>query len=780
MKTIYTTQLPQTLIRENEEDASLIISAKYNDEAHIAAEPSDLAEVIQFHKDARACKIVILAETSAEALTAIDARCDFILDGQEYSLAPKGKKMTFPEIQLLKLRFAGEAEADAIARIYITHMIRKHGYAITADEINAELLKTGATFSESTLTLATRAPKAIEKRVEEALSITDYTNIEVRTVKSGDEVDVDAMRAEAGVFINALPTGYKKTEKAIELMEKADRAAYLSHRRTITARDIANATHYEHIKVGDEHNIKSLKVVVNSLAKGHIQEFLNCDKLDVLVIDEVAQVLRHIATGSFDGKNDRATVYYKLKEQVKRAKTVYCADADTNQAVIDFIRSCRGRDEKIVLFKAEERKLDVTAIIDDYAATEARALTEAKNGRAFIAADNAKFVAKHARKLGGDALGLTADNIMGYEDLIANPEKLMEHGSLLFSPAITSSVSIVNGGYTGHYGLFSGNITATDAVQMLRRERTAGTFTVAAKSHDDILLDDAGEILARNNSDCNEFDMFAADIEANDNYIRNNITTAIATALRLAGFNLEIQKTNNTEEQEQAKETKKQATAEYNAWKIEALFNATPATKGEIKKAREAGETTQYIAISKERADIERTMGTSNITKEDIKDGWKEGGLMKHVRNIEIAMMNQREAATKTYNEKKKVKASRDRFDYAEHNRLINLIFDTLGINKEDFKGEFTTDDMNKLGDILHDNRNSFNKLSFKKKIGKNKPARFTMTGKEILRELGLSADKGKVARKDGKTTRVFSITVASAERMTRYINNRKQNNLTH
>lgn len=777
MRTIYETQLPQTFIREKEEDATLVISAKINEKAHIAAEPSTLAEVIQFHRDARPNqKLHIIAVAKNDALDAIEARINFTFDNQEYLIV----KMNYEELLVLQLSFA-TSTANDIARRYIAHVVRQRGAIITQEDVNTTLLEKSSNLDEYTLTHTDRIKSAISNKVSSIMSVTNLDNIDVRKVQDGDEVSVDEM-LQGGIFVNRIVTGGKKTIKATELLERADKGMYVCHRRTIASANVPFAVHYENVEIGSESRIKTLKTVVNSITKGHVQEFVKCKALDVLVIDEVAQVLRHLAYGSFNEKNSRVEAYNKLKEAIAKAQTIYVADADANDRVINFIRSVRGN-EKIVMFESENRDLGVEAVLKEYKVVEARALTEAKNGKAFVAVDNAKFVAKHARKLvkdgKTDVLGLTADNIKNYSDLLADTTDLKGYGSLLFSPAITSSVSILNGDYSGNYGLFSGNIIAGDAVQMLRRDRIARQFTVGVKPNDERLLEKSGEILAKQNSDMSEFDIFAAKIEAEDNYIRNNITTAIVTALELAGFSTRVDNTKNEEEQEAVKAVKSEATQEYKAWKTEELLKALSATKQAITEARENGETTQDIAIQKERAELERAVGTSDVVEDDITKAWKEGALTKHIRNLEIARMSSKSAAAKTYNEKKNIKASRDRFDYAAHNEFFNIILSRLNIDLDTLQGSFTTDAANALGEVLHASRATFNKLSLRKDMPKTKPQRFTSTARELLRELGIETDSGKTTRQGERMVNTFTVKADSAVRLQRYLSNRASKSLT-
>lgn len=786
-KIIYENQLPQTLIKKPVGDEPLVIASEVMEGANIGATPSPLDKVVEFQKGTFHGTIKVIAQSKGEAFIAAMARCDFTYNGEEYKLDKKSVK-SVDDLLLLQLSFA-ETQEDAhdIAVRYIARNIKRKGHILKQKDITAKLEETGAPLSDEILGKTNKIKGAIKRKIRGIVSINKYSNMKLVDVTDSDEVSVDDMLANPGVYINTVMTGGKKTLKGEELMRRVYRALYICHRRSLSQTAADFATHYEDIEIGAEKYITKLKTVINSLPKGNVQEFVQSGEIDVLFIDEIDQVLRHLAYGSFDSKNGRVEAYLKLKSAIRNARIVYVADADAGNRVIDFLRSARQNDkETYTIFRSANRKLGVKAIMDDYKLVQAKALNEAEMGKAYVAVDNAKFVEQHGKRDG--MLGLTAKNIKEYEHLLADTALLANEGSLFFSPAITSGVSITNDDYTGHFGLFSAVAGITDAVQMLRRDRTAREYLVGVRPSDKVFIDNAEDLLRSWNSDGNEFDAFAARIEAEDNYLRNNATYAMCVVLELAGFDV-VTGTEEVgeEETEKAAEAHKKAVDEHTEWRVEQLLKAKPANRSDIKKSREDGESTTHLSFRRERAELERATGKSDITEDDIRISWKDGALEGHVNNLEIAMMGEQAAHSKTLKEIKTKKAARDRVDYAKKHEFANLVFDALNISIERNKsgeyvmaGSFTSDDANDLALTLFERREDFNKARFKTKVPTKCPVQGARMIRNILREFGIKTDSGvSTRREDGNGwINTFTLDEEKSALMASYLTNREKKGL--
>ncbi|WP_228201136.1 hypothetical protein [Klebsiella aerogenes] len=53
-----------------------------------------------------------------------------------------------------------------------------------------------------------------------------------------------------------------------------------------------------------------------------------------------------------------------------------------------------------------------------------------------------------------------------------------KYDGLIYSPSISSGVSIEQKHFDRHFGMFCGEVVPSDAIQMLRRDRTAKEFII--------------------------------------------------------------------------------------------------------------------------------------------------------------------------------------------------------------------------------------------------------------------------------------------------------------
>jgi hypothetical protein len=91
-------------------------------------------------------------------------------------------------------------------------------------------------------------------------------------------------------------------------------------------------------------DVQYMAIVANSLARWHFAVFY--EDCDVLFIDEIKQVLEHIAVGTFDNR-DRAKVLATIKKAIQNAKLIICADADLDQTTLDFSQVMRQAYKRI-------------------------------------------------------------------------------------------------------------------------------------------------------------------------------------------------------------------------------------------------------------------------------------------------------------------------------------------------------------------------------------------------------------------------------------------------
>lgn len=323
--------------------------------------------------------------------------------------------------------------------------------------------------------LASMSAKLAEK--------TSKTKLASITPISPEAIRDDAIN-NGGKMLVATPTAYGKTSVIIEpavrhYIEQGKKVLVISHRRSINKNicaDIPGMVSYDectHPSVLA--NASGLKIVVNSLSNIRYQSFLKT--VDLVVIDEASQVISHVLSGG--EMKDREDVWNTLNFVVKNVENVILADADINQRCVDLVGSATAK-----YYKAEQKHSDITVRTGELDQVRAMAIAAVQAGETVLiscdVARDARGLAKRIQQVTGvEPLVITAENAKWAEQaaFIANPNSTA-HQVVIYSPVITSALSITSGHFKRHFGLFSGQIVPSDSIQMMRRDRKAKAFVV--------------------------------------------------------------------------------------------------------------------------------------------------------------------------------------------------------------------------------------------------------------------------------------------------------------
>ncbi len=338
----------------------------------------------------------------------------------------------------------------------------------------------------------------------------------------------------------------------------------ISHRRSInkTLANIDGIVSYDECDHPDVLlNAKGLKIVVNSLNALKFKRFIA--EVDLVVIDEASQVISHVLGGEV---KNRKSVWETLKFVVKHTANVIMSDADIDARCAEMV----GPDYK--LFKKPAAHAGITVRTGDINHVRALAIESACRTNTLIACDAVKealALAKAIEKQGGPAaLVITADNAQWPEQaaFIANPNDTT-HQVVIYSPVITSALSITSGHFQAHFGVFQGQVVPSDAIQMLRRDRTATSFVVGIKQPQyskseaveasykckPVCLDDLlatlsfkegekakAEALVRSELSALQFQFLEYTHRKNEAWLRDNIQSTLPASLLARGFAVEV------------------------------------------------------------------------------------------------------------------------------------------------------------------------------------------------------------------------------------------------
>ncbi len=200
-----------------------------------------------------------------------------------------------------------------------------------------------------------------------------------------------------------------------------------------------------------------------------------------LVLDEVTQVVRHLLTSSTcarDGK--RPALLARFRELVRNAKRVICADADLDNATLNYLRELRGDNCPLFLLRNEFQSesydcrfiaaLDRTAIIAELL----EAVEALPAGKALFVATDSKATSKSVNRLINQrfpekrVLVLNSETSGGEfeREFMGTPDLVLERGDydvIVCSPSVATGVSIeCRGIVEAVYGIFAG-VSSNDA-----------------------------------------------------------------------------------------------------------------------------------------------------------------------------------------------------------------------------------------------------------------------------------------------------------------------------
>jgi len=378
----------------------------------------------------------------------------------------------------------------------------------------------------------------------------------------------DVILSEGGKYLISLPTGEGKStiinEPVIQhYLDNGRKVLVISHRRSInkTLANIPGIVSYDECDTPEDlKNAKGLKIVVNSLTALKFRRFIQ--EVDLVVIDEASQVISHVLGGEV---KNRQAVWEILNFVVKHTANVIMSDADIDARCAEMI----GPGYK--LFKKPAAHTGIKVHTGDINHVRALAVASACKKNTLIACDavkEAQALAKAIEKQGGPvALVITADNAQWPEQaaFIANPNDTA-HQVVIYSPVITSALSITSGHFKAHFGVFQGQVVPSDAIQMLRRDRTARSFTVGIKQPsyskseaveatykckpvclEDLLAtlnfkddEQEKELLVRTALGSLQFQFLEYTHRRDEAWLRDNIQSSLPASLLARGFEIEV------------------------------------------------------------------------------------------------------------------------------------------------------------------------------------------------------------------------------------------------
>ncbi|MDE9517857.1 origin of replication binding family protein [Xenorhabdus bovienii] len=241
-----------------------------------------------------------------------------------------------------------------------------------------------------------------------------------------------------------------------------------------------------------------LTICINSIVKNCWQPLMK--NHDFFGLDEATQGLRAILSGK--AMDNPVGVFNQLIDALARTtEHPVMVDADANDLLVELAELAIKRREEIGLpvwkkihvieLPVDVRNRETGEPIRVLYTEKDRIMTEVvgavKRGeKILLATDSATFAEDVATRLEKDhpekkflCVNLNTKPNPEVEAFTDSPKKmLIKYDGLIYSPSISSGVSFETPHFDRHFGMFCGEVAPSDAIQMLRRDRTAREFVI--------------------------------------------------------------------------------------------------------------------------------------------------------------------------------------------------------------------------------------------------------------------------------------------------------------
>jgi hypothetical protein len=611
----------------------------------------------------------------------------------------------------------------------------------------------------------------------------------------------DLVESLEGCIIVRSPMGSGKTDNLIgPVMRNSKRAGYLAHRITLMD-DAANRLqirHYSDVLAVEMRDVTHMACCVNSITNSRFYSTATdrnwFTTLETLCIDEASQVIRHVTSGPVEGP---VRVMDTMLEAMAKSKRVLLCDADANDSVISLCEeACPGT--PITIIEVEGSMDHVAVRFGDADEVWQKALELIHGGkRVLVASDSAES----AKRLAVLALEKNPELRLllifrdsksdpAVEAFLANPsEEAINYDVLIYSPAISSGVSMTRPHFEHHIGLFSGNtVGPSDAVQMLRRDRTARSYLIGI-GHSNVQRDTDREAIYRGLVAADEiacsfeettaeillrrkktaFDELYLSCVTNENRAKNNFANNLL--LMLYGDGYKVSRMDGDALLAKLSRTNRKRAGELVfAQRLELIDSVTTPTDEEFARLNRMEIRSEAESARVDRYQIEHQLGVETIRADDVAF-YDDGGISKVVA-LELLQATEAQAlAFDKAQRKSKVTLTKTRFKTPAR-AFLHDVFTTLGVDPMTGVGDFNSAACRQvLAKIMATQASAemYNALRLGKlvKFGAKRCCATTVV-QSILRRLGLDVSKRK-----SKGASVYCINPEHWAFITGYVKNR-------
>lgn len=736
------------------------------------------------------------------------------LTGRKNQLQAKGNLF---EVSLNRLKFISKQqimkEAKACASLGMTFGLPLYTPAevVNLIKMHTQHMKDSVNIK----TISEHVNKIFKAKINDAKSFRSFTRAitddkqrpehitykKFNTSKIDDEILDYIESIKGGITIVRMPMGSGKTQRLIKpIMWQNERSAFFAHRVSLIggavdalSKDkpdhIAPITHYQDPNVRDMlPGSNKLACCVNSAIKGVFAPLL--DNLHAACIDEAAQTLRHTTSGG--AVKYPVAVFNKILNMCATARDqVILADADANDTLVEFceialkmrnahLKELYGEDypeQKIHIVDGVTDCSDIDIYYSDGDTVYKRAAQDIANGlKTLVACDSAATGEKLYNQMQlqkPDLKGLFIDSESKpshhVQEFLDAPDSIsMQYDYIIYSPAISSGVSIENGYFEKHYGIFCGTIAPSDAIQMIRRDRNAKEFVLGLSTMHSAREESAlnmwlGMILANDNeldvnlnketgkieitTDDYDFDRFRLELIAQENKAKNSFASNLLYILFDDKYKLHKLDASDVE-QEIGKSMKDASREMLKAIDYQRHLDQNTPSESEYKALQEKRNLSKEEKAQINRYKIENQL-MMDVDEESV-DFHHRGGLRK-ARLFELLQMKADTAVDIDDAElKADIKAS-NRLYIAKQRQALRDFFEIAGFDHKTGQGVATQESLTAAikhltdGDNIHMFNNVYGFGGYVNPFSKNLNA--VNKAKQILEAIGAKLNVTQLGR---------------------------------
>ena len=414
------------------------------------------------------------------------------------------------EYHLQRLAYIDQSRADKAADLALYAGMNLVPSQYSTKEVATRIaaaISTGVQLKNNGLMLRDRARWLVKKKLKDARALRSFSpevlnqdNVKTHRVSvvrhpNGHQVlGPDALkliRMLKGPVILRGSIALGKTSSIMKPLtaESDDKTLFCAHRVSLvtdgcnTLSDAARGievANYQDVDLAEVPFVNHLGLCVNSITHPKFGHHLNHVRQTNL--DEISQLLRQVVGGKI--VQNPVAVLKRLGEVMRQSGRVLMCDADANDDVVKFVQQ-EMPGETIHIIEAQADHSHLTALHTTRSTAESEAVEAAKAGkRVFIATDGSATCDSLAETMrrecpGLKVLAINADSKADpdVEAFIADANsECTRWDVVIYSPTISSGFSITTKHFDAHFGLFFGVVVPSDAIQMIRRDRTASRF----------------------------------------------------------------------------------------------------------------------------------------------------------------------------------------------------------------------------------------------------------------------------------------------------------------